>query len=81
VFCNGSITITTVGSATGNPRLQLPFTLKNNIAVAGRENAVNGKVFGAVVQTSGLMSFFNYDNTSAIVAGAVYQFNFVAELP
>lgn len=81
VFCNGSITITTVGSATGNPRLQLPFTLKNDITVAGRENGVNGKVFGALVPTSGLMSFFNYDNTSAIVAGAVYQFNFVAELP
>jgi hypothetical protein len=81
VFCNGTITITTVGTGGGGIELQLPFTLKRAITFSGKENAVNGKVFGAGITTAGVIRLLNYDNTNPIAAGATFPFNFVAELP
>lgn len=80
VFCRGKITITTVGTAASAIKLQLPFTLKEQITLSGKETAINGLVFGADVNAAGLMTMLKYDNTSNIAAGATFPFQFVAEL-
>lgn len=80
VFCRGKILITTVGTASGSIKLQLPFSPKSEVTFAGKDIAVNGFVYGADVNTSGLMTILKYDNTSNIVAGLNLPFNFVTEL-
>lgn len=79
LYCEGSITVTTVGTGTGTLSIQLPFTLVRTITFAGRENVINGLVYGASITTAGVLSILKYDNTTAIAAGATFPFSFTAE--
>ncbi|RTM07399.1 MAG: hypothetical protein EKK31_11590 [Hyphomicrobiales bacterium] len=68
-----SITITTVGTASGGVVFTLPFTANatGGWGMAGRENASTGKMLQSLILGSATTSnAFYYDNTSAIAAGA-----------
>ncbi|MET4235521.1 hypothetical protein ABIA85_008832 [Bradyrhizobium sp. LA6.10] len=79
IYCEGSVTVTTVGAGSGSINVQLPFTLVRTITFAGRENAINGLVYGASITTAGVLSLLKYDNSTAIAAGATFPFSFTAE--
>lgn len=69
-------TVTTVGSASGQVTFTLPFTANNGtgsgkVVVNGREDAVSGKMLQGLIGAGGAnVIVTNYDNTSAIAAGA-----------
>ena len=67
-----SITITTVGTASGGVVFTLPFTANSTggWVCAGRENNSTGKMLQALIAGSATTATaFNYDNTSTIGAG------------
>lgn len=71
-FFEVTVTITTVGSATGGVVVTLPFTINTGSGVvvfAGRENGVSGKMLQAY-GSSNTVTIVNYDGTSPIAAGA-----------
>jgi len=73
VFFEFSATITTVGSATGNVLVSLPFATNSGggvIMFAGQETAVNGKTLqGSIGANSTSVTVRYYDASSAIAAG------------
>jgi hypothetical protein len=67
-----SITITTVGTASGGIVFTLPFTANGSGGwiLAGREFNSTGKMLQAIISAGGTTgAVVNYDNTSAIGAG------------
>jgi hypothetical protein len=79
VFARFAITITTVGTATGNVTVTLPFSANGRISFCGKESSVNGKAFCSSATNSSTVTLTNYDNTSPIAAGAVLVADFVYE--
>jgi len=75
IHLNIEVTITTVGTATGQVQATLPFNPKNSqgaYILAGRERVVTGKMlYGSIASSTNKCSMTFYDNTSAIAATAV----------
>ncbi|APG11407.1 hypothetical protein BKD09_24030 [Bradyrhizobium japonicum] len=80
VHCEGSVTVTTLGTGGGSLNVQLPFTLVRAVTFAGKENAANGLAFVASVTTAGVLGILKYDNTTHLTGnGLVFPFSFTAE--
>lgn len=75
VYFEAAVTITTVGTASGNVLVTLPFATNTSggaTTFAGAETVVTGKmVKGLVSANSTALVLSYYDNTSTIAAGAV----------
>lgn len=75
VFVQITVNIPAAGTATGLS-VQLPFVTYNSALyqiLAGRENAVTGKMLqGTVGPNSSTMTVFNFDNSSPVVSGGSY---------
>jgi len=64
VFFEAEITITTNGTGATSVNATLPFTSANaKYVVAGREYASTGKMLQGLINNSGTMQIYNYDNT------------------
>lgn len=73
IFYKVDITITTVGTATGEVLFTLPGTAQSgagNVG-SGREDAVSGKIISAKLVSTTQASSSNYDNTSWIASGSI----------
>ncbi len=72
-----SITITTVGSASGSVLASVPFTAAATPTgawiIPGRETIVGSMLQGVLGQSAIQMAILKYDNTSVIAAGANLQ--------
>lgn len=81
LFLNGSVTITTNGTAAGAVNVPLPTGLSvvGTQIVVGRENAAVGKMLQGVVTGSNIF-LFNYDNTYPGGDGYSLLFTGVLEL-
>lgn len=80
VHVAGSVTVTTVGTATGHIAIPLPVTQKTSVVDMGvwRENLVDG-VVGAVYATGSTAYLFRYDNAAFLASGRRYDFSLTYE--
>lgn len=72
-FINGSVTITTNGTAAGAIYVPLPFTASGGV-INGRENGVSGKQINGNVEPTRIV-LRNYDNTYPGANGASIAFS------
>ena len=81
VFVSMTITITTVGTASGGVNASLPATAgAGNYILSGRSNALSGNMLqGRIASAGTIVTVNNYNNTSAIVAGEVLMLSGVYE--
>jgi ECM component-binding autotransporter adhesin len=81
VFVSMTITITTVGTASGGVNASLPATAgAGNYILSGRGNALSGNMLqGRIASAGTIVTVNNYNNTSAIVAGEVLMLSGVYE--
>jgi hypothetical protein len=75
-----TITIVTNGTAAAILRASLPFAANRSFVLAGRENAIAGKMIQALTSAaSSTLNIFNYDNTypgssgASIIISGVYE--------
>ena len=80
VFFNISVTVTTVGSASGVVFATLPFVAAASGACSGREIAVNGwALTGTLTASSASLAILNYANAFPAANGYILVLNGVAE--
>lgn len=76
VTVNGRITITTVGTATGNVQVTVPFTSALQSGGGGRESTTTGRGLAVGLPTGSAVLTLNYaDGSSPIGAGNTLDFS------
>ena len=77
VYLSGSIAITTIGTATGDIRVSLPFTSSGKPAILSGYEVSTGAALRVLVGSFsfGTLSIRKYDGTPINVSGSTFQFS------